>query len=255
MSFPQQHGNPIDLPGQDTLIAGWTALAPLSPGTQVIRTTDAVAAVFPSWAPLNNAILDVFDGGRAAETVERLAAEYAAAGVDHWAVWVPSRIARFDWPDRGHPVAGFTRDETTLVMRMRIPRGLPRHPGVVRTSIDPASRAGDEPVPAATLPAADERPGLKAWVMVDGDVAVASTWSFLHGDDCGISAVGTAPGWRRRGLARAVVEHALADAFDQGARTASLQSTPMGQPLYEAIGFESVGRYEEWVPAGARQTV
>jgi hypothetical protein len=33
--------------------------------------------------------------------------------------------------------------------------------------------------------------------------------------------------------------HALADAYARGARTASLQSTPMGQPLYTSLGFHT----------------
>jgi hypothetical protein len=45
------------------------------------------------------------------------------------------------------------------------------------------------------------------------------------------------------------VEHVLADAYRCSARTATLQSTPMGQPLYESLGFQAVGRYEEWVSA------
>ena len=45
-----------DLTGQATLVALWQALAGLSPGAWPIRST-AVAAVFPSWLPLNNAIL------------------------------------------------------------------------------------------------------------------------------------------------------------------------------------------------------
>jgi ribosomal protein S18 acetylase RimI-like enzyme len=71
----------------------------------------------------------------------------------------------------------------------------------------------------------------------------------VYGDDCGIYAVGTAPEWRRRGIARTLVQHALADSHRRGARTASLQSTPMAVTLYESLGFEAVGRYEEWVRA------
>jgi len=45
------------LPGEDTLTASWHALAHLSPGGHVSRLDRYVAAVLPSWAPLNNAIL------------------------------------------------------------------------------------------------------------------------------------------------------------------------------------------------------
>jgi len=47
------------------------------------------------------------------------------------------------------------------------------------------------------------------------------------------------------------MEHVLADAQRRGARTATLQSTRMGLPLYESLGFEPVGRYEEWVSRAA----
>ena len=42
------------------------------------------------------------------------------------------------------------------------------------------------------------------------------------------------------------MEHFLADAHRRGARTATLQSTRMGQRLYESLGLEPAGRYEEW---------
>jgi ribosomal protein S18 acetylase RimI-like enzyme len=83
--------------------------------------------------------------------------------------------------------------------------------------------------------------------MVHDDVAVSCAWSFLHERDCGIYTVGALPAWRRRGLARSLVEHVLADAAHRGARTATLQSTRMGKPLYESLGFEPAGRYEEWI--------
>jgi GNAT superfamily N-acetyltransferase len=93
----------------------------------------------------------------------------------------------------------------------------------------------------------DDVPGLTGWVMLRESVAVASAWSFLNGSDCGIYTVGTQPEWRRRGLAHALMEHVLGEAWRHGARTASLQSTRMGQPLYLSLGFQAVGRYEEWL--------
>jgi len=82
--------------------------------------------------------------------------------------------------------------------------------------------------------------------MVHDGLAVAGAWSLLHEQDCGVYAVGTVPGWRRRGPARILVEHVLADARGHGARTATLQSTRIAQQLYQSLGFEPAGRYEEW---------
>jgi GNAT superfamily N-acetyltransferase len=234
------------LPGQDTLVECWAALAQLSVGARVINMPGAVAAVFPSWAPLNNAI--VVDPGEAALAAAELASLYRDAGVDDWALWVPSRTADLDEPDMILDVGPLARDATTLVMHAILPPTLRPHDGAVEASISTLERvSAEEPLPVAELGRSDGQAGLHAWVMVQDGIAVATTWSFLLGTDCGIYGVETLPRWRRRGLGRALVEHVLHVASEQGARTASLQSTAVGQPLYENLGFEAAGRYEEWV--------
>ncbi len=115
------------------------------------------------------------------------------------------------------------------------------------TSIAVATRAAGEAIPVADLPDPDRVPELSAWVLVHDGTAVAGAWSFLHGSDCGIYTVGGLPQWRRRGFAGALTDHVLADAQRWGARTATLQSTRMGQPMYGSLGFAPVGRYAEWV--------
>jgi GNAT superfamily N-acetyltransferase len=241
---------PLALPGQATLLACWAALAQISHGARVIRSATTSAAVFPDWTPLNNAILlDTPD--RATAAASRLAHVYASAGVDAWALWLPSEIADLDAADRPwSEVAGLTRDTTTLVMRTTLPKALRRHTAVVSTSIKTATRAGETPIPVAELEPSDGVPDLFAWVLVHDGVAVSGAWSFLHLFDCGVYAVETLPEFRRRGFARALVEHVLAEARARGARTASLQSTRAGQPLYETLGFTAAGRYEEWASAG-----
>ena len=47
----------IALPGEETLIGSWTALAQLSPGVRLINLSAATAAVFRFLGGLNNAIL------------------------------------------------------------------------------------------------------------------------------------------------------------------------------------------------------
>jgi GNAT superfamily N-acetyltransferase len=67
-------------------------------------------------------------------------------------------------------------------------------------------------------------------------------------DDTAVWLVATLPGAQRRGLGRAILQRLLLDARDRGQRTASLQASPKGRPLYERIGFEPVGSlhlYEE----------
>ena len=141
-------------------------LARRSAGATVDETPTSVAARFPAWAPLNNAIarVPVTDADATAAEVTRLAAEYRAAGVDEWAYWVPSPTADLTTPDDA-AVAGLTRDATTLVMRADLGPGLSRHDGVVATSVATAALAGDEPVAVRELDAPERgsrAPGLGA---------------------------------------------------------------------------------------------
>ena len=235
------------LPGQETLLAGWGALTQLSPCARLTHTSTSVAAVFPAWVPLNNAIMLTARAGAAAAASSDLAARYAHAGVDVWALWLPSRTTDLDAPDDVHAVGVLKRDTTTLVMEASLARAFRPHRGVVRTSIATATRATDAPVPTAELGEPERLPGLDGWVLVRDGTAVAGAWSFLHEQDCGIYTVGTTAAWRRRGLARALVTHVLGDAVRRGARTATLQSTRMAQNLYATLGFTPVGRYEEWI--------
>jgi GNAT superfamily N-acetyltransferase len=238
----------ITLPGQDTLLASWRALAELSPGAEVIASPVAVAAVFPQWAVLNNVIaLDASSAATAANIASEVSDLYGEAGVDTWALWIPSRARDLDEADSLAAVGSLKRDTTTLVMHADLGDDLRSNPAVMRTSVDAASLAGDEPLPAAELPDPDPRRGIEGWALVHDGMAVAGAWSCIHGHDCGIYAVGTVPEWRRRGFGRALVEHVLADARRRGAETTTLQSTRMGQRLYETLGYVAAGRYEEWV--------
>jgi GNAT superfamily N-acetyltransferase len=238
----------VALPGEETLIGSWKALTQISPAARMINTSSATAAVFPSWAPLNNAILQIAPDDREAEdAVSQLTARYAEAGVATWALWLRSDITNLDAPDTGPEISGRQRDTTTLVMHATLSSGRQLQDGVVRTSIATATRAGDEPVRCTDLEPPDDVPGLTGWVMLHESVAVASAWSFLNGRDGGIYTVGTQREWRRRGFARALMEHGLGDAWRRGARTANLQSTRMGERLYISLGFQAAGRYEEWL--------
>jgi GNAT superfamily N-acetyltransferase len=238
---------PRVLPGQDTLVANWEALAVRSRHARVETTASWVIAVFPEWEPLNNAIaLGAPERASFGDALAALHSTYADRGVAPGAMWIPAATTSFDDADRVK-VEGLVRDTTTLVMHTALDSRFALDDDVHPTSVACAALAGDAPVPEHDLDAEDGVPGLRAWVLVQDGLAVAGLWSMVHGSDCGIYGVGTVPARRRQGIARALVGHALADATRRGARTATLQSTPMGQPLYEALGFVAAGRYEEWV--------
>ena len=191
------------LTGEETLIACWRALALLSPNAGVTRSPTATVAVFPSWTPMNNAIVpDGHDVAAAVATASELQRVYANAGVGVWALWLPSACRDFDAPDEVDEVGTLARDTTTLVMRVVLPERPRFHEGVVRISRSALDRiANDEPVPENELGTPDLVPGLSMWAMIRDDVAVSCAYTFIHGEDCGVYAVGTLPVWRRRGFA------------------------------------------------------
>lgn len=74
----------------------------------------------------------------------------------------------------------------------------------------------------------------------DGDgLAAANVLTRYGHDHAVISMVLTAARHSRQGLARRLMEHALEQAGD---RTVSLHATEQGRPLYEKLGFRTVGR-------------
>jgi GNAT superfamily N-acetyltransferase len=241
----------FELPGQDTLIECWAALARTSPGARVVRTPSTVAAVFPEWLPLNNAI--VVDPGRGAHAHAEAEAEvralFAGAGVGEWALWLATTTASFDGRDTADALGALTRGDTTVVMTKPLTGGERTDPAVIVTSIATVGGFEDDPVALDDAGAPDGVDGLTAWAYVHDDAIVACAYTYVHGSDCGVYGVGTVPVWRRHGFARALVDHALADAYARGATTASLQSTEMGIPLYRSMGFAAAGRYEEWSSA------
>jgi ribosomal protein S18 acetylase RimI-like enzyme len=66
--------------------------------------------------------------------------------------------------------------------------------------------------------------------------------AFMNGLTGLILNVHTAPEYRRRGLARTLLEAALADAKQMGVSRVELKATPMGQGLYEKLGFRPDGK-------------
>ena len=62
----------------------------------------------------------------------------------------------------------------------------------------------------------------------------------------------TVPAARGRGLATALMAHALADARERGRTTSTLQATDLGRPVYERLGYRSLGEIQMWEKRGPR---
>jgi GNAT superfamily N-acetyltransferase len=74
----------------------------------------------------------------------------------------------------------------------------------------------------------------------DGDAWACVTLTLRVGDDLSVQYVATEERHRRRGLASRLLTAILADARAEGLRTATLQASPDGLPVYEHLGFRRV---------------
>lgn len=91
--------------------------------------------------------------------------------------------------------------------------------------------------------------GVGCWLAWDGSEPVSWTFVTRLDDTSALFDMMTPPQHRRRGAARAVLTRALADAAAlDGEQTEStiFWATPMGRPLYEALGFSAVDDVTLW---------
>jgi len=82
---------------------------------------------------------------------------------------------------------------------------------------------------------------------------VATALTYLSHGVGALQWVGTRPDVRSMHLGRTVTVWATNTAFDRGASSCSLQASPMGEPLYAKLGYETVYHYREfvcWQPPG-----
>jgi ribosomal protein S18 acetylase RimI-like enzyme len=77
---------------------------------------------------------------------------------------------------------------------------------------------------------------------------VASSQLFVTEGVAGIYYVATLAESRRRGFGEAMTRHALNEGAAAGCTMASLQASPMGEPVYRRMGFEQVSYYRTYVP-------
>lgn len=81
---------------------------------------------------------------------------------------------------------------------------------------------------------------------VDG-VAVVSGLGIQTGDTIGVFNIATLEEARRRGYGAAITRRILTDGALLGCTIGTLQSSDMGRPVYEAIGFRTVATYAGYV--------
>ncbi len=96
--------------------------------------------------------------------------------------------------------------------------------------------------PLASL--ADPDTGIRTVVARHMDQPVATATAVVVGSTVGLYSIATLPAARHMGFGRAVTVEVLRDARTRGVRHAVLESTAMGKPLYESLGFRSEGEFQ-----------
>jgi len=83
------------------------------------------------------------------------------------------------------------------------------------------------------------------WVAYSGRTPVSTTALVVCAGAIGVYSVATLPAFQRRGYAEAVMREAIArTAAVTGIGASVLQSTPAGLPLYKALGYRAVTRFQ-----------
>lgn len=84
---------------------------------------------------------------------------------------------------------------------------------------------------------------------VDGDPAACGQL-LRTSDVAGVYSIGVRERFRRRGLGAAITAAALAAGRDLGCSVGVLQASPMGEPVYDRMGFETVAQYQHFARVG-----
>ena len=234
--------------------AFYRMFAPSSPGGGVLELDGVSASIVPA-APersvFNAVVYERADAllGRLAQ----IAAAYDDAGVEAWTVWVPrgDPEAREALAAAGHELDASPEAMARMLAGVERPDRGALEDWSSDAEIADVAAVNDEAYPFGSDPFTRAFSGLPPGsahlyaARLEGEPA-AVLMVHDHDGDAGIWAVATLPAARGRGLSRALLAHALADARERGCETSSLEATQLGRPVYERLGYRALGVVEMW---------
>jgi GNAT superfamily N-acetyltransferase len=222
-------------------------------GARLFERDGVVASIVPA-SPERSVVNSLFyaDAAGLAVAYGDLASSYEEAGVRAWTVWVPEddREAATFLAERGHVLDAAPDAMGTALEAVPAP-----------VAGQPAdwSRAADPPLIGALNDRAYGYDGsferalrgfpveAAYWYVARVDGEPASCLMVLdHDSDAEVNLVATVPQARGRGLAGALMAHALADARERGCASTTLVATRLGRPVYERLGYRALGRVQMW---------
>jgi GNAT superfamily N-acetyltransferase len=223
-----------------------------SQGMRVVERDGLVTTITPR-VPDRSIVNDVvyWDREALAEAYDEIEEGYAAAGIAAWTVWVPDgddRTAAL-LADRGHLLDS---DPEAMVLDLE-PVERPAEPPGFTRDVDPVELArlnddayGLRSAFARALEHLEAGDGLYLYGVEEDGALASGLVTFDHGDDCSVWLVATRERSRGRGLAGALMAHAMVDARERGRTTSTLQATDLGRPVYERLGYRSLGEIQLW---------
>ena len=221
-----------------------------SPGAGVVERDGVTASVGPACPDRSIANSVTFeDPATLVGMLDELAGLYEEAGIEAWTVWVPDfdaeTIAALE--QAGH---AFDGEPLAMALELEGWEAPPLDDLEWDTDLDPSLLGelndlayGLEPERGVGRALAEPPEQVRLYqARVDGRPAsVLATMD--HDDDLGFYWVATDPEHRGRGLASRLMAAALADARERGMATSSLQSSALGRPVYERLGFAGDFRF------------
>jgi GNAT superfamily N-acetyltransferase len=228
------------------------AFGSAAPDSSLIHRDGLLAAVVPA-APQRSIFNSVHydDPAALAKELAALGEAYEEQGVHAWTVWVPDhdRATARLLDSRGHRLDAAPRamalDLGDLAPKPPAPEGAERRPGDPLVAADLNDRAYGYGEDGFRAGLAGETAIRWHGAYAEGE-PVCCVGTIAVGEDCCVTGVATPPERQGRGLAGWLLWRALAEAREQGMRSASLQASRAGAGIYEKLGFADLGYVEMW---------
>jgi GNAT superfamily N-acetyltransferase len=224
-----------------------------SPGAEVVERDDGILALACPARPERSLVNGVVyrEASALPPALPELADFYERRGIQAWTVWVHAGDEQAAEACRA---AGHVLDATPELMWAPID-GLDLDPGAIDFDDVPSWKVVGDINDVAyglprdhlsvTLQGADPVHGVRTVARIDGR-PVATATANVVGRDAHILLVATIPEARGHGLAAACMRRVLRRAAARGATTTTLEATQMGRPVYERLGYRSLGTLGMW---------
>lgn len=231
---------------------GWRLIAEATGGS-VWHQDGVLAAIVPA-TPDRSVFNSVFyrRGESLLEHLDEIAVAYDDAGVRAWTVWVPEndKLVADALEAAGHELDAEPRDMAMALGDLRTPDPDPELEIVEREDYEALARINEVaygyPEGEFGVVEATKVPGLRTYFgKLDGKpmcvIAIAPFRS-----DAIVVWVAVLPEARGRGISGRVLARGLEDAREAGLQTTTLQSTQLGYPVYEKLGYRDFGTVQMW---------